>query len=319
MKPAEIPDNDQARVETLRSLNILDTPAEERFDRITRLAKRLFDVPMSLVTFIDEDRQWIKSAVGIERGETTRDDAFCAHTILKNEVLTVPDTALDDRFHDNPFVTGNPNIRFYAGYPLAAGDGAKVGSLCLCDTKPRTFNEEDHALLHDLAMMVEQELSAMQLLSMDALTSLSNRRGFEALSQHALSLCRRLSKPACMLFLDLNRFKQINDEYGHAEGDQALVAFSNVLIEVFRDSDVVGRLGGDEFVVFLTNTSRVQCDLILARLAQAVSGYNMLAGKGYDLAFSVGAIEYDKEKHASINDLLDAADKLMYQHKNENR
>jgi len=319
MKPAAIPNNDQARVDTLRSLNVLDTPAEERFDRITRLAKRLFGVPMSLVTLIDEDRQWIKSAVGLDRGETTRDVAFCAHTILGDEVLTVPDATLDERFHDNPFVTGDPNIRFYAGYPLTVGSGMRLGSLCLCDTKPRTFDEEDHALLRDLAKMVEHELIAIQLSNMDELTSLSNRRGFEDLSQHALSLCKRLSKPACMLFLDLNRFKQINDEYGHAEGDQALISFSNILVEVFRDSDVVGRLGGDEFVVFLTNTTRAQCDLILDRLAQAVSGYNMLAGKGYDLAFSVGAIEYDKEKHVSISDLLDAADKLMYQHKNENR
>jgi len=319
MKSAEIPDNDQARVETLRSLNVLDTPAEERFDRITRLAKRLFGVPMSLVTLIDEDRQWIKSAVGMERGQTTRDDAFCAHTILNDEVLTVPDATLDERFHDNPFVTGDPNIRFYAGYPLTVGNGMRLGSLCLCDTKPRTFDEEDHVLLRDLGKMVEQELIALQLSSMDELTSLSNRRGFEDLSQHALSLCKRLSKPACMLFLDLNRFKQINDEYGHAEGDRALISFSNILIEVFRDSDVVGRLGGDEFVVFLTNTSQAQCDLILNRLMHAVSAYNLLAGKAYDLAFSVGAVEYDSEKHANISDLLNAADKLMYQHKNETR
>src|ERR1700752_1549332 len=110
-----LPADENTRLDTLRALNILDTSPEERFDRLTRLAKRLFGVPIALVNLVDADRQWFKSCVGLSATETPRDISFCGHAILGDDILLVPDAGVDERFHDNPLVTGDPNIRFYAG------------------------------------------------------------------------------------------------------------------------------------------------------------------------------------------------------------
>ena len=314
MKAPEFPADERTRLETLRSLQILDTLPEERFDRLTRLARKLFDVPIALVSLIDADRQWFKSSAGLEAKETPREISFCGHAILTEDILAVTDTALDERFHDNPLVTGDPKIRFYAGCPLIVSNG-KLGTLCLIGQEPREFDENDRALLHDLARIVEQELSAVQLATRDELTGLLNRRGFEALSQHGLDLCKRQNKPGCLLFLDLNDFKQVNDRYGHAEGDRALTEAARLMMQVFRTSDVIGRLGGDEFVAFLIDATKADSEGAIARFTQTVERYNREASRGYDLSFSIGAVEYHADRHRNIGDLVKAADSLMYQHK----
>ena len=309
------PNNEALRIQTLRELNVLDTSPEERFDRLTRLAKRLFNVPIALVSLVDADRQWFKSCVGLDVSETSRDISFCGHAILGDQILTVPDAGLDERFHDNPLVVGAPGIRFYAGCPLTVTNGSKLGTLCLIDIKPRDLDDEDRALLRDLARMAEQELAAVQMASMDELTLLSNRRGFEALARHALGVCKRLEKPATLLFFDLNDFKQINDTYGHAEGDGALKTFADVLRIAFRESDVIGRLGGDEFVALLTAADHVETSAIMARLREILDERNATLKRGYDIRFSVGQIEYDAGRHSDIEALLADADKAMYLHK----
>jgi diguanylate cyclase (GGDEF)-like protein len=303
------------RLDTLRSLNILDTCPEERFDRLTRLAKRLFGVPIALVSLVDADRQWFKSCIGLSATETPREISFCGHAILEDEIFLVPDATLDERFHDNPLVLDEPRIRFYAGCPLTVPNGSKLGTLCLIDVEPRTLGPDDLHLLRDLARMAEQELAAVQLATMDELTLLSNRRGFLALSQHALNLCRRVGTPASLLFLDMDRFKQINDRFGHAEGDRALCSFGNVLKTVFRDSDVIGRMGGDEFAVLLTNTSTHAAAEALDRLKNAVDALNRESQRGYEVLFSAGQLAFDPLRHSSIDLLLKEADALMYAQK----
>jgi diguanylate cyclase (GGDEF)-like protein len=315
MQAPQKPADEATRIDTLRALNILDTAPEERFDRLTRLARRLFGVPIALVSLVDEQRQWFKSSQGLQATETPRDISFCGHAILGEDVFMVPNAALDVRFHDNPLVVDNPNIRFYAGCPLKVANGSKLGTLCLIDREPRNFSEDDLALLRDLARMAEQELAAIQLATMDELTMLSNRRGFEALSLHALGLCRRLKKPAALLFFDLDRFKQINDRFGHAEGDRALTAFARLLQEVFRESDVIGRLGGDEFAVLLTDARSATPRNPLDRLAAAVERHNREAQRGYDIAFSVGRVDFDPARHADVAALMAEADALMYDNK----
>ncbi|WP_285415983.1 sensor domain-containing diguanylate cyclase [Pseudomonas sp. efr-133-TYG-5] len=309
------PVNEAARIQVLHGLNVLDSAPEERFDRLTRLAKRLFNVPIALVTLVDKDRQWFKSCVGLDVNETSRDVSFCGHAILQDELLLVPDAKQDERFHDNPLVTGAPNIRFYAGYPLTVPNGNKMGTLCLIDTQPRQLDDEERALLRDLAGMAEQELMAVQMASMDELTLLSNRRGFKTLAQHGLDACKRLDRPATLLFFDLNDFKQINDLYGHAEGDNALKTFADVLRIAFRESDVVGRLGGDEFVALLTGSSHVETTAIMARLKEILDERNAMLQRGYDIRFSVGQIEYDPQRHDNVATLLADADSAMYAHK----
>ena len=157
IEPA-LPRNEAARLEALRGLNILDTPPEERFDRITRIAAELFDVPIALVSLVDAERQWFKSRYGLDAFETSRATSFCGHAILQDSVFHVADAAQDPRFHDNPLVTGPPHIRFYAGAPLYAG-GEAIGTLCLIDFKPREFDATDRSQLEGLARWVEQTLA----------------------------------------------------------------------------------------------------------------------------------------------------------------
>ena len=152
---------EQARVEAVRELGLLDTPPEERFDRIVRLAKRLFDVPTVAVNLIDDDRLFVKSAVGFEAGASVpRDVAFCPRTVETHAQLVVPDALVDAAWATNPLVTGDPHIRFYAGTPLSGPNGEIVGALCLVDQSPRQLTASDQSLLDDLAGWVETELAA---------------------------------------------------------------------------------------------------------------------------------------------------------------
>ena len=152
------PSNEKERLKTLRRYAILDTPPEEAFDRITSLVGRLLGVPIATVTFVDEHRQWFKAARGLSQRETRREIAFCAHAILNDEMMIVPDARLDFRFAQNPLVTGPIGIRFYAGMPLKGVDGSNIGVLCAIDTKPREFTEEHKSILEDLAEIATSEL-----------------------------------------------------------------------------------------------------------------------------------------------------------------
>ena len=149
-----IPQNESERLRALRSYKILDTKPEERFDELTQLAAIICGVPMSLITLIDADRQWFKSKVGLEISETPRAQAFCTHAIMQPQMFEVPDAAEDARFAKNPLVTGDPNIRFYAGAPLATSDGHLLGTMCVLDRKPRTLTAEQKTALEILGRQV---------------------------------------------------------------------------------------------------------------------------------------------------------------------
>jgi len=312
LKIPDTPHDEQARLETLRSLGILDTPQEERFDHLTRIAKRLFGVPIALVSLVDENRQWFKSCIGLSVSETSRDISFCGHAILGDDLFIIPDTLKDERFADNPLVLNDPYIRFYAGYPLSAPNGRKLGTLCIIDRQPRSFGKEDLEALKDLVLMVERELAAVQMATLDELTAISNRRGFVMLAQHSLHFCARQKLAASLVFMDLDKFKPINDTFGHAEGNRVLTVFAEQMNTVCRDSDIYARLGGDEFAMLLINTPKEHAENVVARLCQSVEKYNQEAKRGYDISFSHGIVEFNPEKHHTLDALLAEGDSLMY-------
>jgi signal transduction histidine kinase/ActR/RegA family two-component response regulator len=159
MQIAPLPVDEDVRIEALRRYEILDSAPEEAFERITALAKRLFDVPIVLVSLVDVDRQWFKSCIGLDTRSTSRDVSFCAHAILSDEVMVVPDARLDPRFADNPDVTGGPEIRFYAGAPLKTAAGVSLGTLCIIDVVPRAgLTTPERQTLTDLARIVVDEM-----------------------------------------------------------------------------------------------------------------------------------------------------------------
>ncbi len=158
MKPAEIPADEDERMAALHELDILDTDPEAVFDRLTRLASRIIDAPIFLISFLDGERNWFKSTHGIELDESPRDISFCGHAIHSDDIMIVPDASADDRFADNPLVTGPFGVRFYAGAPLILGNGHRLGTLCAFDTKPNQLDPEQQEALADLAAVVVDEL-----------------------------------------------------------------------------------------------------------------------------------------------------------------
>src|SRR5450830_1857656 len=154
MQAPALPPDETLRLAALRGTGLLDTPREERFDRLTRMARQLLGVKISVVSLVDSDRQWFKSCDGLDAEATSRDVSFCGHTILQPDIFEVPDALLDPRFADNPLVLGPPNIRFYAGAPLRSPEGLRLGSLCVIHDEPRQ---------RDPADLVEQEINQQAL------------------------------------------------------------------------------------------------------------------------------------------------------------
>jgi len=165
MQEPAIPEDEEARLAALQALEVLDTPPEARFDRVTRIARDLFDVPIALVSLVDSDRQWFKSCQGLDATETPRSISFCGHAILGDDIFCVPDALEDPRFADNPLVTGPPEIRFYAGAPLKLENGRRVGTLCIIDRRPRSLDAVQRRHLRDLADWVQDELQLHALQS----------------------------------------------------------------------------------------------------------------------------------------------------------
>jgi GAF domain-containing protein len=158
-----VPADEEQRQITLASYGVLDTPSDEHFDRLARLAAKLIHAPISLISLIDAKRQWFLARYGLDIAETPRHMAFCAHAITSNEPLVIADAQLDPRFCRNPLVTSDPYIRFYAGVPLKSPEGHNLGTLCVLDRLPRHFTKSQENLLRDLAQLVLRELEIRRL------------------------------------------------------------------------------------------------------------------------------------------------------------
>ncbi|EOZ0649876.1 sensor domain-containing diguanylate cyclase [Cronobacter muytjensii] len=304
--------NEEARLFALYALGILDTESEERFDRLTRIAGKLFNVPVSLISLIDKDRQWFKSNHGIDIRSTPRRESFCTYVVEDAAPLVVNDAKKDPRFKNNTLVNGTPYIRFYAGYPVKLPDGEIAGSICIIDTKPRSFSEEELHLLRDLAEIVEDEFRIMNIATTDSLTGLSNRRLFSLFMKETLKKSQKRKKVFCVALIDLNDFKPINDIFGHAEGNEALITFSEILESASPENSLAARIGGDEFGVVFPNSAIKQANEFINQLSEMLIKHNINANKPYHLTFSAGAVEYDEKHHHDYADIMRDADKKMY-------
>jgi diguanylate cyclase (GGDEF)-like protein len=304
--------NEARRLSALHALKILDTDPEERFDRITRLAQRLFNTQMSAVTLIDGDRQWFKSEVGLGEKENGLKDSFCAHAILDApHPMVVGDARNDPRLADNPMVLEDPNLRFYAGQPIAAPGGEPLGTLCVFDDRARDVADFDAEALGDLAGMVEAEIASLSLAIGDDLTGLSNRRGFEMLGTRLIAAARRLDLPVSAIYCDLDNLKPINDNFGHDAGDRALIAAAEVLAGSMRASDLIARLGGDEFCAVLVGAAASAAPNLLSRVQDAVAARNRASGEAWELSLSLGLAEAPAGTEADLWALVAQADAEM--------
>lgn len=185
MQPAPIPTDEHQRQAQLVALKILDTPPEERFDRIVRLAKAIFRVPIAYIALVDRDRQWFKAKEGLSATQTGRAESFCGHAIMQDRVMIVPDAREDHRFRDNPMVTGDPFVRFYAGQPLRSAGGQNVGTLCIVSSEPRNLTEQEQWTLRELAALAERELNLTDTIAAQQQVLIARQALADELSQAA--------------------------------------------------------------------------------------------------------------------------------------
>lgn len=335
MLSSPIPVDEPQRQQALDELDLLDTPAEHYLDTLVRLTRELFQVQTVLISLIDRDRQWFKARVGLEASETSRDSSFCSHAVAARSPLVVEDAAQDPRFSDNPLVTGAPFIRFYAGQPLYSRGGQPIGTLCILGPQPRKLSQQERFHLQDFATLVEGYL---QLRSMsqqtqrlrqavdreqrkalvDPLTQLWNRAGLSQFFPRELDAARAAGQQLGVLFCDLDHFKQVNDQYGHAGGDQVLWESARRMGAALRPDDLLVRLGGEEFIALVAVHDEVELHHIAERMRLAIASPAMTIGKhSHSLTASIGtAITAPGENQ---NTVLERADRALYSAKQQGR
>ena len=473
---------EEERIARLLGFDILDTAKDPLLDRLTQIASQITGTPVSLLTFIDRDRQWIKAKYGTEMEQTSRESSFCSHTILNknDDPLVVTDAEKDPRFATNPFVKGDPHIRFYAGIPLQAGDGLAIGSLCVIDTKPRTLTEEQikelkslaaiamdyidvhrsnrqlsnlllrekevynnllrttsdmaveaptfddalHSLIDhldpnlgylscrirnmqtggttgiiynpmlpkdpelpmlwiqldsiahsptgehpktdfistgalrpefsylvvpvrirdrlvavieliypdhrkmdprirevfdimasNLGIVAERELVNVDLqrqASHDALTGAANRTVFISQLERSIAEADSLNPTTALLYIDLDGFKEVNDNFGHQTGDRLLVEVTKRLKEICRGEDLLGRLSGDEFVLLIHGISdKNSLELLLKRIQRHLAMPFMLGDLEIRIGTSIGCSLLDSNE-ISTTELIRRSEEAMY-------
>jgi len=309
MQVPELPGNDAARVATLRSLNILDTPRDDRFDHYTRITARIFDMPIVLISLVDDGRQWFKSAEGLDIEETTRDISFCAHAILGDDVLEVPNARRDPRFFDNPLVVEQPRIRFYAGAPLEAPNGHKLGTLCVIDRVPRQLSDEEKTMLKSLADMVVDEMISRA----DTETGLANRHGQMLAGAKSLEKGADARKLSMLLFDISDVFASPSDTDLPKPG----TIFAELLREHFPVAQSIAHLGGYHFCVLLEEDEDFDGTLAINRLCADAKGSLHCDGRDGSLSIFVGCVQYDATKYHSIDEMLREADGMFSRHEKQ--
>lgn len=326
------------RLAALEKIQLLDTPLEERFERITRLVCRLLSVPRASISLVDESRQWFKSIQGSAVTETPRAISFCGHAILSDEVMIVPDAKNDIRFHDNPLVTAADGIVFYAGHPLRTSDGNRVGVLCAIDTKSHDFSADDRRTLRDLAELAEVELNASVLADaqkallsqldaerrralIDPLTRLWNREGIMEILTREHARAMGTNERLGVLIADIDYFKRVNDAHGHLVGDAVLREVAKRLLSGCRDCDAVGRIGGEEFLIVMPIMhGQGSIAAIASRVCQRVGETSVPTTAGpLTLTISIGGIEETIDVGSTVDDLIKKADDSLYRAKQRGR
>ena len=304
--------NEIERLNALDRMELLDTPAEEAFDRITRLAGTVLETPIVLISLIDKSRQWFKSKHGLDADETPREVAFCDYTIRNPEPMVVEDALLDDRFADNPLVAGEPGIRFYAGVPLRTRDGHNIGTLCAIDLKPRPISEKQLTVLEDLARLAVDEMELRLIATTDSLTGVMTRRALYDSAGRDFARVRRQNSHMGCAILDIDHFRTINDTLGHAAGDMVLQKIVAVCQHSLRTSDYIGRIGGEEFAVILQDIDEKAARAVAERMRSAIENLGIeFAGKKLPVTASFGVAGLTPAIN-SFDALLREADTALY-------
>lgn len=321
----------QARLKALADYQVLDTDYEAAFDGIVKLAANVCNAPVALISFVDENRQWFKSEIGLGVRETPLEASMCRHAILEQDFLVIADTLIDGRTKNNPLVTATKNsLRFYAGALLKSGDHA-LGTLCVLDYQPRGLTDTqigalkllrdqvmhllDFRRLHLTQRLLVKELDesrhALQRQAhLDPLTGLLNRRAFEVRLRFELESILDPENPGALMMIDLDKFKDVNDQHGHLTGDKVLKHVSQALRKAIRTSDILARWGGDEFLVLLPATQLEQAREVAGRVLQALEKNEARSKLPGRVSASIGLASL--RGYTSADEVIAAADAAMY-------
>ena len=332
MLAAPIPPNESARLESLRRMLQSSVPTEASLDHVTHAARRIFGMPVALISVVDSDRLWFKSCIGLNVRETPRDISFCGHAILEEAPLVVEDALLDPRFADNPLVTAEPKIRFYAGRPLRTSENFALGALCIIDHEPRSLSEEDLRLLDDLGLWAETIFASKQLgeaqctlrteldeakreTMVDPLLHVWNRWAIVDILEREAKRALRHHDPLSVLMVEVGHIASIADRHGQSTADAMLKEVTRVFNGVLRPYDAVGRCSGEEFLVVLPDTDSHAASAIAKRLRQSIEECTVTADADSEFVSctaSTGVASIDRHAAASSIDTLvaSAADAL---------
>jgi diguanylate cyclase (GGDEF)-like protein len=321
------------KIANIHSLDLFYTPLEERFERITRLARRALHAPVAAISLLNDDKQWFKSAAGWGISELPRDQAICKLTVEANQIVMIGDTLLDARVAKLPVVMSAPRFRAYAGHPLVDEHGNCVGTFCIFDLKPREFAPIDRQTLIDVSALAQRELLSDQLTSanaaltsklgmarrealMDPLTHLWNRRGASVLLKSAFAGADQRGTPLALALLDLDNFKRINDTRGHQSGDEVLRRVASRLLSAVRGDDAICRLGGDEFLVLMADTDTAIAGRIAERIRRAITDTPVPTRDGpVSVSVSVGCTVRMPRDATAVEALLERADQALMESK----
>jgi diguanylate cyclase (GGDEF)-like protein len=320
------PDDQSERRAAVRELAFLHSPAEERFDRITRLVARALGAPVALLTFVSDDVQWIKSTAGSDAAEAERIVASCAQVIDAADAVAVSDATGDERFASLVEPGVEPDVGAYAGHPVRAG-ADRVGTLCVVDRVPRAFDADDIAALRDFAALVETEFQRGVLsevehellrerdelqrqASIDPLTHLFNRSAIMDVLDRELARARR-GAPMALAMFDIDFFKNVNDRHGHLAGDDVLREVAARVASSIRDVDAAGRYGGDEFLIVLGNCSERAARSVAERICANIAEAPFAVAGGLAVTVSVGVATYGPAT-AERDAFVAAADRALY-------
>ncbi|ALS98265.1 GGDEF domain-containing protein [Lacimicrobium alkaliphilum] len=298
----EIPADEEERLSELNRLNILDTAAEVRFDRYTSMVADIFDFPVVLVSLVSHDRQWFKSSIGLDLKECPRDISLCGHAIVQQGVMVIPDTLKDKRFANNPLVTGEPYIRFYAGAVVHSPKGQPLGTLCLIDHEPREFNEQQCKRLRQFAELIESEIKHNSDLEelrasvefsafYDPLTQLPNRRLLTDRLEKLLELSEFEKRQVAVLLFNVAGLRLFNQSLGTEAGDELLRQLADRLQGCCPAGGTVARLQADEFVLVFPslNSNKNHIDKVAEQARAALVKSFRLMSKEHYIRVQIGA------------------------------
>lgn len=296
---------------SLEALNLKELLHQKRFTCLTWMAKQLFKVDASYIAIIDAEHQWIRAAQGALPERTKRAEAFCNLTIMQDKTLVLDEVHLDPRFMQSTLVSMPPFVKFYAGCPIYAPSGEKLGTMSIAHNASRAFSKSDDDLLMSLAEMVNNEIAINPLLDEDHLTGLLNRRGFESRAETLLRLCNQHNHLLSMCYFDLDNFKLISGQQGESAGDEVLRNFADLLRGAFADCDLLARFGGDEFVIMSVSGTLAASKRALRHLATSLQDFNQQQNPSLRIAYSFGLASTDDTRSLDLQALYTLCDADM--------